>query len=46
MPDVRDGTAWQLEWTLFPAMTSGTAAALAHAAELAETMIVTRRGWP
>ena len=36
----RDGAAWQLEWTVLPAMASGTAAALAHAAELAETMIV------
>jgi 3-carboxy-cis,cis-muconate cycloisomerase len=39
----RDGSAWQLEWAMLPAMASGTAAALAHAAELAETMIVDRK---
>jgi 3-carboxy-cis,cis-muconate cycloisomerase len=39
----RDGSAWQLEWAVLPAMASGTAAALAHAAELAETMIVDRK---
>ncbi|HSA83192.1 MAG TPA: 3-carboxy-cis,cis-muconate cycloisomerase, partial [Geminicoccaceae bacterium] len=36
----RDGSAWQLEWATLPDLASGTAAALAHAAELAETMIV------
>jgi 3-carboxy-cis,cis-muconate cycloisomerase len=36
----RDGAAWQLEWTMLPDLASGTAAALAHAAELAETLIV------
>jgi 3-carboxy-cis,cis-muconate cycloisomerase len=39
----RDGAAWQLEWAVLPAMASGTAAALAHAAGLAETMIVDRK---
>ncbi|MGH6915203.1 MAG: 3-carboxy-cis,cis-muconate cycloisomerase, partial [Geminicoccales bacterium] len=32
--------AWQLERTLLPDMASTTAAALAHAADLAETMLV------
>jgi 3-carboxy-cis,cis-muconate cycloisomerase len=39
----RDGSAWQLEWTVLPDMASSTAAALTHAAELAETMIVDRQ---
>jgi 3-carboxy-cis,cis-muconate cycloisomerase len=36
----RDGGAWQLEWTILPDMASCTGAALAHAATLAETMLV------
>ncbi len=36
----RDGAAWQLEWTMLPDMLSTTAAALAHAGELARTLVV------
>ena len=36
----RDGAAWQLEWAILPAMGAGAAAALAHAHELATTMVV------
>lgn len=36
----RDGAAWALEWAILPDMVSGAAAALAHAGELADTMIV------
>jgi 3-carboxy-cis,cis-muconate cycloisomerase len=36
----RDGAAWQLEWTILPDMASCTGAALAHAASLAETIVV------
>ena len=39
----RDGAAWQLEWGILPDMVSGTAAALDHAACLAETMVVDGR---
>jgi 3-carboxy-cis,cis-muconate cycloisomerase len=38
----RDGTAWQLEWTILPDMASCTGASLTHAASLAQTMIVDR----
>ena len=36
----RDGTAWQLEWTVLPGMVAATGAALAHAATLARTLVV------
>lgn len=36
----RDGAAWQLEWGILPDMVSGTVAALAHAHQLARTMVV------
>lgn len=36
----RDGAAWQLEWAVLPDMVETTAAALAHAGELARTVIV------
>lgn len=36
----RDGAAWQLEWPILPEMLSATAAALAHALELARTLVV------
>jgi 3-carboxy-cis,cis-muconate cycloisomerase len=36
----RDGAAWQLEWALLPEMVEATAAALAHARELARTLVV------
>lgn len=38
----RDGGAWQLEWALLPDMLSTTAAALAHAGELARTLVIDR----
>ena len=36
----RDGAAWQLEWAILPDMVEATAAALAHARELARTLVV------
>jgi 3-carboxy-cis,cis-muconate cycloisomerase len=36
----RDGAAWQLEWATLPDMASTAGAALAHAGELATTMVV------
>jgi len=36
----RDGAAWQLEWAILPDMAETTAAALAHAGELARTLVV------
>jgi 3-carboxy-cis,cis-muconate cycloisomerase len=36
----RDGAAWQLEWTILPDMVATAAAALAHAVELAGTLVV------
>ena len=36
----RDGAAWQLEWATLPDMASTTASALAHACDLARTMII------
>ncbi len=36
----RDGAAWQLEWAILPDMIETTGAALAHAGELARTLVV------
>jgi 3-carboxy-cis,cis-muconate cycloisomerase len=36
----RDGTAWQLEWTLLPGLVSATARALELADELARTLVI------
>ncbi|MFO1047309.1 MAG: 3-carboxy-cis,cis-muconate cycloisomerase [Geminicoccaceae bacterium] len=36
----RDGAAWQIEWAVLPDMVETTAAALAHAGELARTVVV------
>jgi 3-carboxy-cis,cis-muconate cycloisomerase len=36
----RDGAAWQLEWAILPDMVTTAAAALAHAGELARTIVV------
>jgi 3-carboxy-cis,cis-muconate cycloisomerase len=36
----RDGAAWQLEWATLPDMASTAAVALAHAGDLAATMVV------
>lgn len=36
----RDGAAWQLEWAVLPDMIETTGAALAHAGELALTLVV------
>jgi 3-carboxy-cis,cis-muconate cycloisomerase len=36
----RDGAAWQLEWAVLPDMVVTTGAALAHAGELARTLVV------
>ena len=36
----RDGAAWQLEWAVLPDMIETTGAALAHADELARTLVV------
>jgi 3-carboxy-cis,cis-muconate cycloisomerase len=36
----RDGTAWQLEWTILPDMVASTAAALSHAHNLVRTLVV------
>jgi 3-carboxy-cis,cis-muconate cycloisomerase len=36
----RDGAAWQLEWTILPAMVAAAGSALSHAATLATTMVV------
>ena len=36
----RDGAAWQLEWAILPDMVTRAAAALAHAGELARTIVV------
>ena len=36
----RDGAAWQLEWAILPDMVASAAAALAHAGDLARTLVV------